>query len=102
MTDKSPAAAFVFKWRFLSSETLEFEGYCLIIGFGGCISTKECLDLTIVVCSNPFCAIFWEKVICSDMNWFDLSFITLGNGTDSWGDKGFEFDSKVSLFVILQ
>src|SRR5947199_10624834 len=97
MTDKSPAVTPVLEWMFLSSETLAFEAYCHVISLRGYISMKKYLDLTIEVCSNAFRATFWKKVIGSNMDWFDLS-ITLCKGTVSWGQKGFEFDGKVSLF----
>ena len=58
MTDKSPAAMPVLEWRFLSSETLEFDAYCRVIGLRGCISMKKYLDLSIEVSSNAFCATF--------------------------------------------
>src|SRR5579859_315216 len=102
MTDESPAAMLIFERRFLSSEALEFEAYCPVIGLGGCISTEKCLNLAIDVCRNAFHATFWKKVIYSNMDWFDLSLITLCKGTVPRGQKGFEFDGKVCLFLILQ
>src|SRR5579859_2172149 len=95
MTDESPAATLIFERRFLSSEALEFEAYCPVIGLGGCISTEKCLNLAIEVCRNAFCATFWKKVICSNMDWFDLSLITLCKGTVPRGRKGFEFDCRL-------
>src|SRR5436309_15258287 len=92
MTDKSPAVTPVLEWMFLSSETLAFEAYCRVIGLRGLISMKKYLDLTIEVCSNAFRATFWKKVIGRNMDWFDLSLMTLCKGTISWGQKGFEFD----------
>src|SRR5579859_2835097 len=98
MTDESPAATLIFGWWFLNSEALDFEAYCPVIGLRGCISTEKYLNLAIEVCRNAFRTIFWKKVICCNMDWFDLSLITLCKGTVPWGQKGFKFDSKVCLF----
>src|SRR5579859_8096012 len=102
MTDESPAVMLIFKRWFLSSEALEFEAYCPVISLGGCISMEKCLNLTIEVCRSAFRVTFWKKVICSNMDWFDLWLITLCKGTVPQGQKGFEFDDEVHLFSILQ